>query len=311
MNKLALAKSVCWENSLPQKEEIVVDIPKELLRSFCSFFERENLSLSQFIEKAQNKVLIPQLCVWVESFRKKIVAYPGFVCLRPPFSLSDNQLRLFYFLTAQTLGKLNDRYDELFDVKDRGLDYTKQAIPVSKTKASTGFHTDSTALEYSPDIVGLLCINPARTGGESLLANAADVYCWLQNEHPEYLNLLCTPIIRDVITPGTEKNIEAIRKNKFPVFSFDESGLKFRYMRYWITTGYQKSDTEIPENLEKALDCIDQFLHTDENVYKFMLERGDMLFVNNRFLCHNRTAFQDFYEQEKKRTLVRTWINNR
>jgi hypothetical protein len=31
-----------------------------------------------------------------------------------------------------------------------------------------------------------------------------------------------------------------------------------------------------------------------------------MLFVNNRFLCHNRTAFED---GEKPRVYVRAWIN--
>jgi hypothetical protein len=39
------------------------------------------------------------------------------------------------------------------------------------------------------------------------------------------------------------------------------------------------------------------------------MERGDLLFINNRFLCHNRTGFENHPHIEKARTLVRTWIN--
>jgi hypothetical protein len=204
---------------------------------------------------------------------------------------------------------LNDRYGALFDVKDRGLDYTKEAVPVSKTKASTGFHTDSTAKEYSPDIIGLLCIRPGYKGGDSLLVNGADLYCWFHDNKPQYLPYLSKPIVRDVITPGTINNRKAIQKNKFPIFGFDTTGLKFRYMRYWITTGHEKTGIPLPGELQEAMDHIDSYFNDEDNSFKLKLSRGDMLFVNNRFLCHNRTAYEDFMEDHKKRTMVRTWIN--
>ena len=234
---------------------------------------------------------------------------PGFVLIRCDGSLSDETLRCVYAYYSRSVGVLNNRYGFFFDVVDQGLDYRKQAIPVSKTNATTGYHTDSTAKEYLPDVVGLLCLHPAASGGDSLLTNAADLYMYLSEAHPEVLAAMQEPIIRDVITPGTVNNVSAILENAFPIFAFPEQGFTFRYMRYWIETAFAKTNRKMPEALTKGLDATDAFFTDPSNAIQFRMERGDILFVNNRFLCHNRTAFENDPQAEKARTLVRTWIN--
>jgi len=112
---------------------------------------------------------------------------------------------------------------------------------------------------------------------------------------------------RDVITPGTVNNTEAILANDIPIYQYDaDGGVIFRYMRYWIESALVKLGREIPSELTKALDIIDNYFAAPEHAMCFRLERGDMLFVNNRFLCHNRTAFED---GENPRVYVRAWIN--
>ncbi len=238
----------------------------------------------------------------------KIKSYPCFTLIRCDSSLPDETLRCIYALYSKAIGSLNDRYGYFFDVVDQGLDYTKEAIPVSKTKASTGYHTDSTAKEYLPDIVGLLCLHPAEVGGDSLLTNAADLYSFLMKEEPAAVAEMEKPIKRDVITPGTVNNIEAITSNTFPIFSFPEEGFTFRYMRYWIETAFLKTEEEIPQELLKGLDATDHFFSVPENNVQFRMKRGDILFANNRILCHNRTAFEND-AHSSKRTMVRAWIN--
>ncbi len=123
----------------------------------------------------------------------------GFVHLsglnRP--DISDAELRLFYLILGLEMGELSERYGRLYDVKDRGLDHTKQSIPVSQTKASTSFHTDSTAANSFPDIIGLLCIRPAKEGGESLLVSALEVHERMRSECPELLEALYKDFVRD------------------------------------------------------------------------------------------------------------------
>ena len=40
------------------------------------------------------------------------------------------------------------------------------------------------------------------------------------------------------------------------------------------------------------------------------LEAGDMQFVHNHTLLHDRTAFEDWAEPERKRHLLRLWLSS-
>ncbi len=303
-------RKLSWNGNMPALEAHKVDIPEEIASlGMEGIAEGERLSEKAFKNRASGDAF-KTISGWAKKFRTKMDQAPGFVLLNTAGeAVNDHQLTALYYMIAHGFGNLNTRYGELFEVKDRQLDYTKQAIPVSKTKASTGFHTDSTAKEYSPKVVGLLCLRPALKGGISLLANAADLFEWLNKNHPESIAPLSQPIIRDVITPGSDTHTEAIRKNQFPVFSFEYKEFKFRYMRYWITTGYERSLTVIPEELDDALNRIEEYFNADENTTRYKMKRGDMLFINNNFLCHNRTSYTDTPGVPNKRTLIRTWIN--
>jgi alpha-ketoglutarate-dependent taurine dioxygenase len=41
---------------------------------------------------------------------------------------------------------------------------------------------------------------------------------------------------------------------------------------------------------------------------EFEMKPGEMLFVNNRWILHNRTAFEDHAEPERRRHLIRLWV---
>lgn len=247
---------------------------------------------------------------WQQHLKRLLAEEPGFACLKmDDQQFSNDELREIYANLTRSMGSLNDRYGEFFEVKDRGLDHKKEAIPVSKTRASTGFHTDSSAANYCPTIVGLLCLQPALSGGESLLADATQLHEWLSKHHPTALNALTRPVCRDVITPGGQRNCDAIRKNAFPIFKSTITGLQFRYMRYWIETAYHKLGEPLPSGLRSAMNLIDSYLLNPKNTYTRMLARGEILLVNNQRMCHSRTAFIDSTNPTRKRILVRTWID--
>ena len=290
---------------LPSVDTYGYQLSGDLLSSLL-----ENSSETEIILSDPNRIEIDtDINEFFSSYKQFLLINPGFILLKADPDLSDEELRKIYAVCCRCWGNLNNRYGYFFDVVDQGLDYTKEAIPVSKTKAATGYHTDSTAKEYFPDVVGLLCLQPGASGGESLLTNAADAYHELLSNIPESLSALEKPIIRDVITPGTTNNLETIRNNAFPVFSEQNGLFTFRYMRYWIEAAHTKTSTELPSQLYNGLEAIDHFFSLPENTVQFRMERGDMLFINNRFLCHNRTAFENNTEEKRIRTLVRSWIN--
>jgi alpha-ketoglutarate-dependent taurine dioxygenase len=293
----------CWK-SLPNLAEVSLDIGKDESDRLLEAVKDQGEIFSEPNNIEINEKEVAALRAVFANLKKS----PGFVLLRAEAGFNDDELRRLYALISRTIGKLNQRYGYFFDVVDQGLNYTKEAIPVSKTKASTGYHTDSTAKDYVPDVVGLLCLNAGYKGGESLVTNAANAYEMLKIQFPECLNELEKPVIRDVITPGSEYNKEAILRNAFPIYNTENNEFLFRYMRYWIESAHSKTGLPISSQLIQGMDAIDDFFSKEENTIQFKMERGDMLFLNNRFLCHNRSAFED-HPSVGRRMMVRTWIN--
>jgi hypothetical protein len=224
--------------------------------------------------------------------------------------LDDLALRMAYLATGLAGGPSLDNYGRLFDVVDRGEDHRRNAVPVSMTRESTSFHTDSSARDTCPDRVGLLCLAPAAEGGESLVSSAVAVHEELRRRAPELLRALYRPYMRDVVTPGTERNLEAVRANRFPIYAHDErrGELVFRYMRYWIERAHEMAGEPLAAEERAAFDLLDALLADERHALSFTLARGEMLWVDNRLVAHNRTGFRD--DPAAPRRLVRMWTQD-
>ncbi len=77
-------------------------------------------------------------------------------------------------------------------------------------------------------------------------------------------------------------------------------------MRYWIETGHSKAFVPLAPHHFEAFDCLDQLLSSEKNVVSFYLKSGEMLWVNNQIIAHNRTAYEDSLETPRR--LLRMWI---
>ena len=200
MIKNSSMTNTSWNVSPPNIEDVAIELPVQFLKN-CPNLIRNNTINHQAISLAANKSFSNKLIYWSTELLSSIKKSPGMLLIRANHSnLNDEQLKSLYYIISKGFGNLSNRYGELFEVKDRNLDYKKEAIPVSKTNSSTGFHTDSTAIDYSPDIVGLLCLQPAKVGGDSIFANATDLFLWMRKFYPDAASILSKPIIRDVIT---------------------------------------------------------------------------------------------------------------
>jgi alpha-ketoglutarate-dependent taurine dioxygenase len=218
----------------------------------------------------------------------------------------ESAVKPFFAALGNALGKPMEQYGRLYEVRDTGQSYRDRPIPISQTRAETSFHTDSSARYTLPDIVGLLCLQPALEGGDSLICSATAVHEKLRAAHPEDLRLLYRDFIRDLVTPGAGQN--SIAENHFPVFSYGYygSGLTFRYMRYWIETGCRRAGFSLTEAELEAFDRLDALLGSDEQVVQLRLSAGEMLWLNNRTIAHNRTEFHD--HAVKPRRMLRMWL---
>ncbi len=145
----------------------------------------------------------------------------------------------------------------------------------------------------------------ARAGGISQLVSGHAVLECLRREARDVLPVLVRPFHvdrRGGIRAGDAPTV------RFPVIGVACGQPVFRYLRHWIEAGHAKAGEPLSAEQRLALDVLDSVLARPELRAEFVLAPGDALFVNNRWILHNRTAFEDHPEPERRRHLVRLWL---
>ena len=128
----------------------------------------------------------------------------------------------------------------------------------------------------------------------------------LREESPEHFARLQRPFVRDVVTPGLDKGLASLRRNRFPGVR-TEPEFEFRYMRYWIEKGQERAGAPRSGDVLAAFDALDAALDRPEFGVTFRLEAGQMLFVDNRRLVHGRDAYGSV--PSGGRLLWRMWLD--
>jgi alpha-ketoglutarate-dependent taurine dioxygenase len=224
-----------------------------------------------------------------------------------PEQYSPQELQLVYWLVGQLLGTpvaQNVQGTLLYDVRDTGQD-VRYGARFSVTNAESTFHTDNSFGESVADYVGLLCIKTAKSGGLSQVVSGVTAYHELRARHPDVLEALGQPWHidrRGGLRPGDAPTI------RYPVVQADGAEPLYRYLRYWIESGHEKVQQPLTAPQRRALDVLDAVLSEPALRAEFSLKPGDMFFINNRWILHNRTAFEDHDAPEDRRHLVRLWL---
>jgi hypothetical protein len=230
----------------------------------------------------------------------------GLPCER--YSAAEQQA--MYWLVGQLLGRpltQNVQGTLLYDVRDTGQD-VRYGARFSVTNADTGFHTDNSFGEEILDYVGLLCIQTAKSGGLNQLVSVYSLHNELLARHPGALEVLYQPFHfdrRGGLRPGDAPTIQ------FPILHWNRDGLLCRHLRYWIEAGHEKVGVPLTAAQSRALAALDQVLRDPALQVEFGLKPGDMWFINNRWLLHSRSAFEDYAEPERRRHYVRLWLQRR
>jgi hypothetical protein len=234
----------------------------------------------------------------------------GFAILEglPSGRYSDQELQAIYWLLGQALGdpfEQNVQGTLLYDVRDTGQD-VRYGARFSVTSAESTFHTDNSFGAQVLDYVGLLCLQPAKAGGLSQLVSGHSVSEELRRRNPAAWEALQQPFHfdrRGGVRPGEALTVQ------FPVLERKGDELLWRYLRYWIETGHEKAGEPLTAEQVRALDALDGVLAEPGLRAEFSLRAGSMLFCNNRWILHNRTAFED--NPERPRHYVRLWLRRR
>jgi alpha-ketoglutarate-dependent taurine dioxygenase len=238
----------------------------------------------------------------LEEGRGFVVVTPG-----PAGRYTPWELQAVYWLVGQVLGQpveQNVQGTLLYDVRDTGQD-VRYGARFSVTNAESSFHTDNSFGAEVTDYVGLLCLNPAKSGGLSLIVSGHAVQQELLARHRDAWQLLRQPFHidrRGGVRPGDAPTA------RYPILAGDGPELVVRYLRYWIEVGQEKVGQPLTTAQVRALDVLDRVAADPRLRVDFTLRPAEMLFVNNRWIFHNRTAFEDHADPERRRHYVRLWL---
>ena len=229
----------------------------------------------------------------------------GFVLLRalPVGSWTKRESAIAFFGIGTHVGNARSQNAQghiLGHVKDLGRSSRDPAVRIYQTRERQTYHTDSS------DVVCLMCLRPAKSGGLSSLVSSVTIFNEMRRRRPDLLRVLFAPI-------ETDRRGEALEGQKpyfkIPVFSWHKGFLSAIYQRQYIESA--RRFTDVPPLTPIQIEALDLFdsLANDADVHLFMeLHPGDIQIVHNHTILHDRTAFDDWPDPERKRHLLRLWL---
>jgi hypothetical protein len=194
----------------------------------------------------------------------------------------------------------NARGHLLGHVRDQGLSSRDPGVRIYQTRERQNYHTDSC------DVVGLLCLHPARSGGLSSLVSSVTIFNELRRRRPDLARVLFDPIETDrrgEVAPGQRPFF------RIPVFNWYAGLLTTIYHRAYIESARRLP--EVPPLTAAQVEALDAFdgLANDPALHFVMEFRpGDVQLVCNHSLLHDRTGFEDWPEPGRRRHLLRLWL---
>jgi hypothetical protein len=254
---------------------------------------------------AQADFLLPTLGPVLLRLRDEVLNGRGFVLIRglpvEPCPIAESATAYWgigtYFGSARSQ---NAKGHVLGHVRDLGLSSKDPNVRIYQTTERQNFHTDSC------DIVALLCLKTAKSGGLSSLTSSMSIYNAMATRHPDLAWRLFQPMPTDrrgEVPEGKRPWFET------PIYNDYQGLLSAIYAPHYVRSS-QRFPEAPPLSADDiaALDCFDALAEDPELRLDMQFRPGDMQFVHNHTVLHDRTAFEDWPEPERKRHLLRLWL---
>lgn len=260
-----------------------------------------------------DSVDLPACRVAMEEVRAILTGGTRFALLQglPIGQLSLDEAKSLYWILSSMLARpVAQKLDGtmIYDVHDTGL----KALPGSgirpdKTNIDLQFHNDNSYNFMMPEIVGLLCVRPALSGGMSRVMSFATAHNALRERHRDVLPRLYEPFWFDrqrEFHPGEPATFSA------PLFIRDGERLRARMSLHQIRGGYALQGGKMDNETTAAVEAISDVFADESLQFQFRLQAGDIQYVANREVGHSRTEFRDHDEPDRRRLLIRVWLRD-
>jgi hypothetical protein len=247
---------------------------------------------------------LPTLAARVRGWRDEVATGRGLQVISgvPVGAWSLEEASAFFWGLGQHLGRpgaQNRTGDLLGHVRDTGADKTDRYVRQYMTTQGIPFHCDAA------DMVGLLCLRKAKSGGSSRIASSVGVYNELLRRRPDLAPRLFEPFMLDTRDEAEANGVKAL---PIPPCRFGGGVLRTFWHSEYFRTAQRHEGIRLTDDEKELLDLYDEISGSPEYFVDMELEPGDVQLISNHTVIHARTDYEDYPEDDRKRHLLRLWI---
>jgi hypothetical protein len=249
---------------------------------------------------------LPALGPALKAVLAEMLEGRGFAMLRgfPVERYSRDEQAIAYLGVGAWFGSArsqNAKGHLLGHVKDLGLNIADPKVRYYQTNRKLEYHTDSV------DIVGLLCLKTAKSGGESFIASSMTLYNEVLARRPDLVPALFEPYPTDrrgEVPEGMQPWFD------MPIFHWHANRLTCIYVRQYIESAQKlfPQAKRLSKAQFEAMDLLDSLVNDPQIHLSMAFLPGDMQFLHNHQILHSRNDFENWPEPERHRHLLRLWL---
>lgn len=286
--------------SAPWRVRLGADEVQEM-RDAVATSQRRNTSLAAM---TRSDFPLPTLAPKVEAWRAEVAAGRGFQVVSgvPVDEWSVEEASIFFWGLGQHLGRpgaQNRKGDLLGHVRDTGADRSDRYVRQYLTTQDIPFHCDAA------DMVGLLCLHKAKSGGLSRIASSVSVYNELLERRPDLVPRLFEPFMLDTRDEGEANGTKVL---PVPPCRYAAGRLRTFWHSEYFRSAERHEGVRLTATEHELLDLYDGIAASPEFHIDMELAPGDIQLLSNHTIIHARTDYVDQPEPDRKRHLLRLWI---
>jgi hypothetical protein len=250
---------------------------------------------------------LPMLGPVLDRLRAEVLDGRGFVLLRgvpvEDRPIAESAAAYWgigsYFGSARSQNAHGHLLGHVYDLG--GSSAADPTIRSYATSERQNFHIDRC------DVVALLCLRRAKSGGQSAIVSSMTVHNVMAARRPDLLERLYQPFPvdrRGEVPEGKAPFYQA------PVFNEHAGKVSVLYSRLHIGSSQRFPEARrlTPADIE-ALDMLAELAGDPELRLDMNFMPGDIQFLHNHTILHARTGYEDWPEAGRKRHLLRLWLS--
>ncbi|MFN2377871.1 MAG: TauD/TfdA family dioxygenase [Candidatus Binatia bacterium] len=198
-------------------------------------------------------------------------------------------------------GGQNPQEELLGHVRDYGEDAANPFVRKYRTADRIAYHCDLA------DVVGLLCLSKAKSGGASRIASSVAVHDELLLRRPDLVARLYEPFLLDTRDEAREGRMPWVPVQ--PCCHADGRLRTFYHSDYFRSVQRHAEAPRFTAAEQELLDLYEEIAGSPAFLLDMELEPGDVQLISNHTVLHARTAYEDWPDPARRRDLLRLWLS--